>query len=151
MTQIQKNSPQENFSKIFISQSEEDTRRYGEELAKELKPGDVLALSGDLGAGKTALTKAIAKGLGIDDMIQSPTFTIVREYHSGRLPLYHFDLYRLGDEDELFEIGFEEYLYGQGVCVAEWANLFDDLFPEHTIRIHIEYGETETQRIYKRI
>jgi len=84
-------------------------------------------------------------------MIQSPTFTIVREYHSGRLPLYHFDLYRLGDEDELFEIGFEEYLYGQGVCVAEWANLFDDLFPEHTIRIHIEYGETETQRIYKRI
>ncbi len=135
---------------IFVSNSEEDTRRYGKELAAKLQPGDVLALTGDLGAGKTALTKAIAKGLGVDEMITSPTFTIVQEYHQGRLPLYHFDLYRLQEEDELYEIGCEEYFFGEGVCVVEWANLFPDVFPKDTIWIEIEYGETETQRIYKR-
>lgn len=132
-----------------IIRNEEDTRAFGLELGKSLKPGTVLALIGDLGTGKTTLTKYIAEGLGVAEMLTSPTFTIVREYHSGRLPLYHFDVYRLESADDLFEIGAEEYLYGGGVSIVEWADQVAEILPDETLCIFIEYGEREGERIYK--
>ena len=102
--------------------NEDETERFGRALADQLMPGDIVCLVGDLGTGKTALTKAVAAGLGIEEHIVSPTFNIVKEYRSGRLPLYHFDVYRLGSSEELFEIGARDYFYGQGVCVIEWAD-----------------------------
>ena len=131
----------------WLLRSEEDTKRLGHQLANGLQPGDVVALIGDLGTGKTALTKAVAAGLGVGDMITSPTFTIVCEYHSGRLPLYHFDVYRVSDPDELFEIGFEEYLFGKGVCLIEWADLIEDILPARTIRVELSYGAREGERV----
>ena len=109
----------------------------------------VIALIGDLGTGKTTLTKSIAAALGIRGHITSPTFNIVKEYKTGRLPLYHFDVYRITDPDEMYELGYEEYFYGDGVCVIEWADLIEELLPEHTIRIEIQYGEHEGERIYR--
>ena len=103
--------------------SEEETRKFGLTLADELAAGDVLALIGDLGTGKTALTRYIAEGLGITSRVNSPTFTIVKEYREGRLPLFHFDVYRVSDPEELFNIGCDEYFYGDGLCVVEWADL----------------------------
>lgn len=132
-----------------IIRNEEETRAFGHELAKGLKPGTVLALIGDLGTGKTTLTKYIAEGLGVAEMLTSPTFTIVREYHSGRLPLYHFDVYRLENAEDLFEIGVEEYFYGRGVSVVEWADRAAEFLPDETLCIFIEYGEKEGERIYK--
>ena len=123
----------------------------GEQLAMEAVPGMVYALVGDLGTGKTTLTKAIAKGLGIEEPITSPTFTIVHEYHSGRMPLYHFDVYRLGDPDEMFELGYEEYFYGEGLCVVEWADLVADLLPEEARIFRLEYGSSEDERIVTEI
>lgn len=128
--------------------NEQDTKNFGLDLAKRLKPGAVIALIGDLGTGKTALTKAIAEGMGIKQMITSPTFTIVQEYHDGRLPLFHFDVYRICDVEEMYEIGYEEYFYGQGVCIVEWADLIMDIIPEDAIKIHIEYGKLPDERIY---
>ena len=125
----------------------EETERFGLALAETLKAGDVIALTGNLGAGKTTLTKAIAKGLGVQEMVTSPTFTIVQEYRSGRLPLYHFDIYRLGDPDELFEIGYEDYFYGDGVCIVEWADQAEELMPGETLWIEISYGAEENERI----
>ena len=133
--------------KKFIFKTEEDTMAFGAEFAKELKAGDVIALTGDLGAGKTAMTRAVARGLGITSPVTSPTFTIVQEYEGGRLPLYHFDIYRVHDEDELFEIGFDDYLHGDGVCMIEWADLAEDLLPENTINLRLSYGEGENERI----
>ena len=118
--------------------NEDDTKMFGLKLAEELKAGDVLALIGDLGTGKTALTGYIAQGLGISQRVNSPTFTIVKEYHDGRLPLYHFDVYRIGDVEEMYEIGFEDYFYGEGICLIEWANLIEEILPEHYCRITIE-------------
>lgn len=135
--------------KIIYMKNEAETVGFGIELGQNAKPGTVIALTGDLGAGKTTLTKSIAKGLGIEDVITSPTFTIVKEYETGRLPLYHFDVYRIGDIDEMYELGYEEYFFGQGVCVVEWADLIDEIMPEETLRINIEYGEKEGERIYK--
>ena len=135
--------------KIIYMKNEADTVSFGIELAKNAAPGRVIALTGDLGAGKTTLTKSIAKGLEIDDIITSPTFNIVKEYDTGRLPLYHFDVYRVGDVDEMYEIGCEEYFYGEGVCVVEWADLIEEIMPEDTLWINIEYGEKEGERIYK--
>ena len=135
--------------KIIYMKNEADTVSFGIEMAKNAVPGTVIALTGDLGAGKTTLTKSIAKGLEIDDIITSPTFNIVKEYDTGRLPLYHFDVYRVGDVDEMYEIGCEEYFYGEGVCVVEWADLIEEIMPEDTIWINIEYGEKEGERIYK--
>ncbi len=129
--------------------NERETRQFGLELGKSLAQGDVVALIGDLGTGKTALTKYIALGLGIRELITSPTFTIVQEYYSGRLPLYHFDVYRIGDPEEMFELGYEEYFYGKGVCVIEWANLVEELLPEHTKTIEIQYGQQEGERIFQ--
>ena len=106
--------------------NEEETRQFGLDLAENLKAGDVIALIGNLGTGKTALTRYVAEGLGIHERISSPTFTIVKEYDSGRLPLYHFDVYRIADPEEMFNIGADEYFFGQGVCVVEWADMIDN-------------------------
>ena len=126
----------------------DETKQFGKELADSLKPGANIALIGDLGAGKTTLTKAIAAGLGVSEVLTSPTFTIVCEYDSGRLPLYHFDVYRVHDSEELFEIGFEDYLHRGGVCLIEWANLLEEgMLPDNTMTIKLEYGEGETERI----
>ncbi|WP_130861801.1 tRNA (adenosine(37)-N6)-threonylcarbamoyltransferase complex ATPase subunit type 1 TsaE [Bacilliculturomica massiliensis] len=127
---------------------ENDTRAFGMQLAEELRPGSIVALTGDLGTGKTALTKAVAEGLGVTELITSPTFTIVQEYHSGRLPLYHFDVYRVGEPEEMYEIGYEEYFFGDGVCIVEWADLIGELIPVGSVMIRIEYGGEETQRVY---
>lgn len=132
-----------------IIRNEEDTRRFGHELAERLKPDTVVALIGDLGTGKTTLTKYIAEGLGVVETITSPTFTIVCEYHSGRLPLYHFDVYRLESAEELFEIGAEEYFYRGGVSIVEWADQVAEILPDETLCVFIEYGEKEGERIYK--
>lgn len=132
-----------------IIKNEMETAAFGMDLGRRVCPGTVIALTGDLGAGKTTLTKAIAQGLGIADMITSPTFTLVKEYGSGRLPLYHFDVYRIGDVDEMYELGYEEYFYGNGVCVVEWADLIEELLPENAVRIQIEYGGKEGERAYQ--
>ena len=128
--------------------NEDETERFGRALADQLMPGDIVCLVGDLGTGKTALTKAVAAGLGIEEHIVSPTFNIVKEYRSGRLPLYHFDVYRLGSSAELFEIGARDYFYGQGVCVIEWADLIAEEIPPGSRLIRISYGEEDGQRIY---
>ena len=135
----------------ILIRDELETEAFGRELAKSLQAGDVLALIGDLGTGKTTLTKYIAKGLGIHEMITSPTFTIVNEYKSGRLPLYHFDAYRLEEEGgaEVFETGIEEYFYKDGICIVEWAELIADILPDETKCIFMEYGKEPGERIYK--
>ena len=132
-----------------IIRNEDDTRAFGHELAKSLEPNTVIALIGDLGTGKTTLSKYIAEGLGVKETITSPTFTIVLEYHSGRLPLYHFDVYRIEDSADLFEIGAEEYFYKGGVSIVEWADMVAEILPHETLCIFIEYGENEGERIYK--
>lgn len=132
----------------IIINSEADTYEYGRRLAKELSPGKVVALIGDLGTGKTTLTKAIAEGLNIRESISSPTFSIIKEYDSGDLPLYHFDVYRLEGPEELYHLGFEEYFYGHGVTIVEWADKVIDLIPDDAVRIEISYGEEPDSRIY---
>ena len=115
----------------------EDTYEIGKKIGQEAQPGQVICLYGDLGVGKTVFTKGLADGLGITEPIQSPTFTIVREYEEGRLPLYHFDVYRIGDIEEMDEIGYEDYVYGEGVCLIEWANLIEEILPDHYQKITI--------------
>lgn len=132
---------------IIRLNNEADTRALGHRIAEAAEPGDVVALIGDLGTGKTALTKYIAEGLGIKGDISSPTFTIVKEYRNGRLPLYHFDVYRLGSGDELIDIGAEEMLDGDGLCVIEWADIVADVLPEDALAIRLDYGENEGERI----
>ncbi len=135
--------------KKIVIKNEEETKKLGEKLCEKLTAGSIVALTGDLGTGKTTLTKAIAAGLGVTDVITSPTFNIVKQYDSGRLPLYHFDVYRIGDVDEMYEIGYEEYFFGDGVCVIEWADLIEEIIPDDAVRIEIEYGEKEGERIYR--
>ena len=118
--------------------SPEETFAFGEELGKNARPGQVYTLIGDLGVGKTVLTQGIAKGLGIDEAICSPTFTIVQEYHTGRMPFYHFDVYRIGCVEEMDEIGFDDYVYGEGLTIIEWANLIEEILPDHFWQIMIE-------------
>ena len=137
------------FKRIIEIKNEDDTRAFGLSLAEEALPGTVYALIGDLGTGKTTLTKSIAEGLGIERHITSPTFTIVQEYREGRLPLFHFDVYRLRNAEDLFEIGADEYFYGRGVCVVEWADLVMEALPEDTKFICIDYAEEENGRVYK--
>jgi len=121
--------------------NEKETRAFGLALAKELKSGAIVALVGDLGTGKTTLTRYIAEGLGILEPIQSPTFTIIREHRTGRLPLFHFDVYRLEGPEDLFELGYEDYFYGEGVTIVEWADKVAELMPEETLWIHLDYVE----------
>lgn len=135
--------------KQIIIKNEDETKAFGEKLASRLKKGDILALVGDLGTGKTALTKYIAKGLGIKSEITSPTFTIVREYNEGRLPLYHFDVYRTGSVEEMYDLGYEEYFYGDGVCVIEWADMISEIIPEEALIIAIDRGSTPDERVYR--
>ena len=133
----------------YVMRSLEETATFGEKLAEELKAGDTLALVGDLGSGKTTLTKSIAKGLGVEETITSPTFAIVNEYHSGRVPLYHFDAYRLEGLEDAFNRGIEEYFYMNGVCVVEWAEKIQEILPENTRCIFMEQGENEEERILR--
>ena len=135
---------------IIESFSPEDTFRVGEQLATDARPGDIYTLDGDLGVGKTIFTKGMAKGLGIEEPVTSPTFTILQEYESGRLPLYHFDVYRIGDPEEMDEIGYEDYFYGQGICLIEWAGLIEELIPKEAVRICIE-KDLEKGLDYRRI
>ncbi|MCX8131351.1 MAG: tRNA (adenosine(37)-N6)-threonylcarbamoyltransferase complex ATPase subunit type 1 TsaE [Clostridia bacterium] len=122
--------------KVFRTCSSMETVAVASELGKLLRPGDVICLNGDLGAGKTAFTNGIAEALGIKRYITSPTFTIVNEYDAD-IPLYHFDVYRISDPEEMFDIGFEEYLSGEGVVVVEWSDLVRDIIPEENIRVNI--------------
>ena len=135
---------------IIESYSEKETFELGFKLGKEAKAGQVFTLVGDLGVGKTVFTKGLAKGLEIDEPISSPTFTIVQVYEEGRLPFYHFDVYRIGDVEEMDEIGYEDYVYGQGVSLIEWANLIEEILPEHYTEIKIE-KELEKGFDYRRI
>jgi tRNA threonylcarbamoyladenosine biosynthesis protein TsaE len=127
--------------------TEDDTRAFGLEIADALEPGDVVALIGDLGTGKTALTKYIAEGLGISEEINSPTFTIVKEYRSGRLPLYHFDVYRLSDGMEFLDTGAEDYLEDSGLSVIEWADIVADVLPPDALVVMIEYAEEGKRKV----
>ncbi len=129
----------------FFVRSVADTERLGTAVAGKLLPGDVIAYYGDLGAGKTAFTRGVAAGLGITDRVTSPTYTIVNEYLSGRLPLFHFDMYRLGSADELFDIGWEDYLERGGVCCVEWSENVDEIF-EEPITVRIEKCDDENAR-----
>ena len=122
---LETNSPQETFS-------------AGRQLGEKAFPGQVITLTGDLGVGKTVFTQGLAKGLGIEEPVNSPTFTIVQVYDEGRLPLYHFDVYRIGDIEEMEEIGYDDYFFGEGVCLIEWAELIEELIPEGAISITIE-------------
>ena len=135
--------------KLLHIASEKETERIGEAIGRAAEPGTVVALIGDLGTGKTTLTKSIAKGLGVTETVTSPTFNIIREYKTGRIPLYHFDVYRIGDPDEMFELGYEEYFYGDGICVVEWADIIEELLPEDAVIIRIERGADEEEREYR--
>lgn len=131
----------------FITHSPDETRELGARLGRVLQPGAVVAFTGDLGAGKTAFTSGLARGLGIDERVTSPTFTIVNEYEGGRLPLFHFDMYRLGSADELFDIGWEDYLARGGVCAVEWTENVADAMEEDAIRVSICRGGDENSRV----
>lgn len=136
------------FGMQITTHSADETQALGQRLAKRLLPGDVIAYFGNLGAGKTALTRGIAQGLGVTDLVTSPTYTIVNEYLTGRIPLFHFDMYRLGSSDELFDIGWEDYLARGGVCAVEWSENVEDALRD-AIHITIEKDplEPDTRRI----
>ena len=123
---------------IVETRSAEETYQLGIEIGRKAVKGQVYTLIGDLGVGKTVFTQGLAKGLEIDEPINSPTFTIVQVYEEGRLPFYHFDVYRIGDISEMDEIGFEDYVYGEGVSLIEWANLIEEILPQEHISITIE-------------
>jgi len=123
---------------IYETFSPEETRELGRKIGAEALPGSVYTLVGDLGVGKTVFTQGIAEGLEIEEPICSPTFTIVQVYEEGRMPFYHFDVYRIGDIEEMDEIGYEDYFYGEGVCMIEWANLIEEILPERRWDITIE-------------
>ncbi len=122
----------------FETYSPGETFRLAKQLAEKAVPGQIYTLNGDLGVGKTVFTQGMAAGLGIDEPVNSPTFTIVQEYESGRMPLYHFDVYRIGDPEEMEEIGYDDYFFGEGVTLIEWAELIRELIPENSIHITIE-------------
>ena len=115
-----------------------ETYDLGVKMGEQAQAGQVICLNGDLGVGKTVFTQGFAKGLGIEENVNSPTFTIIQVYEEGRIPLYHFDVYRIGDPEEMYEIGYEEYFFGEGVCLIEWSKLIDELIPEEAINIEID-------------
>lgn len=123
---------------IYETNSEKETFELGKNLGEQAKAGQIFCLNGDLGVGKTVFTQGFAKGLGIEENVNSPTFTIIQVYEEGRIPLYHFDVYRIGDPEEMYEIGYEEYFFGEGVCLIEWSKLIDELIPEGAINIEID-------------
>lgn len=124
----------------------DETEEFGIKLGKLLKKGHIVCLNGDLGAGKTTLTKAIGLGLDVKEYITSPTFTLINQY-KGRLPVYHFDVYRLENADELFDLGFDEYFYGNGVCIIEWAEKIEKLLPKERIELDIKKGKDINERV----
>ena len=128
---------------IIETRSAKETFQLGKELGEKATKGQVYTMVGDLGVGKTVFTQGMAEGLGITEPISSPTFTIVQEYDEGRLPFYHFDVYRIGDISEMDEIGFEDYVYGEGVSLIEWANLIEEILPDNRIDITIEKDLTQ--------
>lgn len=123
---------------ILETNSPEETFNAGKTLGEKVQPGDIYLLNGDLGVGKTVFTQGVAKGLGITEHVNSPTFTIVQVYDEGRIPFYHFDVYRIGDVEEMDEIGYEDYFYGEGLCIIEWAELIEEIIPENAKSITIE-------------
>ena len=135
---------------IIETNSERETYELGVRMGREAKAGQVYTLIGDLGVGKTVFTKGLAEGLEIGEPVSSPTFTIVQIYEEGRLPFYHFDVYRIGDVEEMEEIGYEDYIYGEGVSLIEWADLIEEILPEHYTEVRIE-KEPERGFDYRRI
>lgn len=133
--------------KIYLD-GEEQTKEIGYRLGKLLTPGSVICLIGDLGAGKTTMTQSLAKAIGVDDYITSPTFTIVNEYE-GNMPLYHFDVYRIGSSEEMYDIGYDEYINSDGVCIIEWANLIEDILPDEYLDIELIYKDMGREMILK--
>ena len=133
-------------TKEYTTAGEEQTEALGVRLGQLIQPGAVIAYTGDLGAGETAFTRGLARGLGIPDRVTSPTFTIVNEYEGGRLPLFHFDMYRLGSSDELYDIGWEDYLARNGVCAVEWSENVDDALEADAIRVELRRGDDAGQR-----
>lgn len=131
----------------YISNSPTETEALGEALAARLTAGTVVAFTGDLGAGKTAFTRGLARGLGVPDRVTSPTFTIVNEYEGGRLPLFHFDMYRLGSADDLFDIGWEDFLRRGGICAVEWSETVQEALDADTIYVDIRRGAEDNQRV----
>ena len=131
----------------ITTHSADETQALGKKLAESLRPGDVIAYFGDLGAGKTAFTRGIAEGLGVSEQVTSPTYTIVNEYLSGRLPLFHFDMYRLGSSDELFDIGWEDYVNRGSVCAVEWSENVEDAFYGDEVVVRFEKLGPTTRRI----
>ena len=123
---------------IYETNAPAETFELGRKLGEKAKAGTIIAMSGDLGVGKTLFTQGFAKGLGIDEPVSSPTFTILQVYDSGRIPFYHFDVYRVGDPEEMDEIGFEDYIFGEGVSIIEWAELIEELLPPETAYVKIE-------------
>ena len=135
---------------VIESNCEKETYELGCRLGQEARAGQVYTLVGDLGVGKTVFTKGLAAGLGIEEPVSSPTFTIVQVYEEGRLPFYHFDVYRIGDVEEMDEVGFEDYVYGEGVSLIEWANLIEEILPQHYTEVKIE-KDLEKEFDYRRI
>ena len=125
-----------------------ETEEFGIKLGSLMKRGDILCLNGDLGAGKTTMTKSIGLGLGVEEYITSPTFALINEYR-GRLPVYHFDVYRLENADDLYDLGFDDYFYGNGVCVIEWADKIQRMIPKDRIVVDIEKGNEDDERLLK--
>lgn len=135
---------------IIETNSARETFELGERIGKNARPGQVYTLNGDLGVGKTVFTQGVARGIGISEPVNSPTFTIVQEYEEGRMPFYHFDVYRIGDIEEMEEIGYDDYFFGEGVCLIEWAELIEELLPDDRISIFIE-KEPEKGFDYRKI
>ena len=123
---------------VIETHDPEETFEVGRKIGMNAKPGQIYTLTGDLGVGKTVFTQGVAAGLGITEPVNSPTFTIIQEYEDGRLPFYHFDVYRIGDLEEMEEIGYDDYFFGQGICLIEWAELIEEILPEKRIEVTIE-------------
>lgn len=135
---------------VIETRSPEETFALGKKIGEMARPGEIYTLTGDLGVGKTVFTQGVAAGLGITEPVSSPTFTIIQEYDSGRLPFYHFDVYRIGDIEEMDEIGYDDYFFGQGICLIEWANLIEEILSENRREIVIE-KDLEKGFDYRRI
>ncbi len=136
--------------RTFESMTEKATFEYAKNMGSRAKPGDIIALTGEMGAGKTVFAKGFAKGLGVEEIVSSPTFTLVQIYDDGRLPLYHFDVYRISDPSEMDETGFEDYISGEGVTVIEWADMIKDMMPDNTTWVRM-YKDPDVDPEYRRL